>query len=206
MKKSAIIIFIAFFLMLTCCSNEKTDFKVVSTLHSINFTYQIKHIAGTYKQNNYYSIRIKQDKEQFFNQLKDNQYYLECYGDNVVLFKDLEDESAYFIFSYYKAVNELHEYICKNAELSLFLENNSVRIDFPLYVLDDTQNIELPKEVTISCSFDYILQFYQRMENIIVSQGEEYIVVKSFIDYQYTEIDILIEKTSENTIRITENI
>lgn len=206
MKKPAIYIIIALLLILTCCSNENTDFKVDSTLHNVNFIYKIKHTTGTYKQNDFYSIRIKQDKEQFFNQLKDNKYYLECYGDSVVFFKELESESAYFIFSYFYAVNESHEYICKSAELSLFSENNFMGIDFPLYVLDDAQNIELPKEVTINCSFDYILQFYQRMKNIIVSKGEEYIVVKSFTDYQYTGIDILIEKTGDNTIRITENI
>lgn len=184
----------------------RDSIKVDSTLHDINFTYDIYHEIGMYRELSFYSIRINQSKELFFDQLKNNEHYLEQYDENtLVLFKNQNDVSAYFTFTFTGISNNLYEYVCQSATAEYITTYNKlVLFDFPYYTEGKSIILRLNKDSIINCSFDYIKQFYEPMDFVVKEKGEDYFIIKSYNDWVYTNIDIRIEKIDENSIKISE--
>ena len=188
------------------------DLEIKSSLHDINFVYDIENERPD-KNPDYIIMKINKDKEEFFEEVKSNQYYLERYNDTVIFYKTIDNKSAYFIIKYYRFLNGLHEYICIDCTAGYWNEElkQSVGFDFPNYVIQDNNHNNLYDDTIINCDFDYILEFYSRMEYIIKEQAEDYIIIEGYQYYyneelyeeQYIPTNVKIQKKDEKTITTT---
>ena len=200
MKKYLCIIVISVLLLTTngCkgINNTYPDFKVIN--NGISFVCKIEHKRTNSYQSGLTFI-VDKLKEDFFNELENNQYYIERFNDNtLVFFKKIEQLSSYFVIEY-NANNG--SYCCLSANIGINGDKN-IEIDFPYFVLDET-SIELTKDCKINCDFDYLKAFYQKMPEITVEQSEDYITIKTYNEYTFEENNICIEKINTDTISFT---
>lgn len=226
MKKTIkiIILFVLTLALLSGCADIRPDFKVISTFRNVPFVYTIKHDTGGMRYpSSGYLFGININKEEFFNNLKDNQYYQETYDENtVVMFKSLRGNSAYFVFKYVQEANGLYKYNCTPAEASIDSSEEFIgSIDFPFYVIQSGNR--LSPETAINCDFEYILNFYSNLPDIVQETGEDFIVIsvqtESYYVYtdtslpedsgmtklwqEYTPSSVRIEKKDDNTITVS---
>lgn len=207
MKKKLILIFIlsSICLISGCAKPKYPDFKIQG--NGINFVYKIENER---LDHNPYSfvIRIFISKDVFFDQLKSNQYFVEQYNDKtMVFFKSINNKSAYFTITK-RSIND-NSYSCRGENLSLYDDTTSLNIAFPCYVLKNG-NALFNEDIETDCNFDYIKSFYQRMENIVVQEGDDHIIIKSYSYYyddsMFSDNNIKIEKKGEDTIVITKAV
>ncbi len=184
------------------CAYSRKEIIVESRAHINSFVYEINY-QKFHRDSSEVSFEIELNKTDLFELFKIDSYFIEKYNDDTILFfKENNVNSSYFALMFTDTINNNYKYKCLAVEIYYNLLEKDIIIDFPFYVLDNI--LVLYESVfTINCSFDYILNFYSRISNVVEEQGSDYIIVKSYLDRKLVDDKIKIQKESENTIRVS---
>jgi len=177
-----------------------SEFKIESNLHDNSIVFEIENVRHDLAPHGF-AINIKTSKEDFFEKLKENKYFLEQYDEETMVFyKNKENNSCYFVI---QKMGDIYQ--CTDTDIDI--SGTYYIIDFPFYVLEHWQ-ATLSQDLKIKCNFEYIKSFYQKMAYIVEEEGEDYILIKSGYRYMAGQTPaaslIRIDKTSEDTIIFTE--
>jgi hypothetical protein len=205
--------FILFTLFYGCEKNTKIIF-VVSRAHENNFECEIDDVIS-YQGSTINRIEVKLGVEEFFAILEQDNRFIERFNSFTGLFlQQNESGSSYFVVKY-NGGDYFHKYDFMAADIRFNYPNDYFYIDFPFYVLLYKESQFYNQSVyEITCDFDYIKEFYQRINYVIEEQGEDYIVVTSYKrEYITNEENILetvvtygrvkIQYEGDNLIRVT---
>jgi hypothetical protein len=195
------------------CEKDYKILSVISHAHENTFEYEITHTIF-YNGDSNKRVEIKSGIEEFFDRLEQDDRFIEqCNFSTVLLLQPNESSPSYFVVIY-KGGDYFHKYDFMAAEVRINYSDDYFYIDFPFYVFKYQLQYYYPTTYEITCDFDYIKEFYQRINYVIEEQGEDYIVVTSYKkEYITNEENILetvftygrvkIQYEGDNLIRIT---
>lgn len=199
--KKLIALFFSLILLFTGCSQNK-EIKIYSRTHNNVFTYSVNYILR-YDDAFFKTIDIKLDRNVFFEQLASNDKFAGKYNNDIVLlYKENDNNSSYFAIVFVGEYYNNFRYDFKSAEVFYVYSNNYLMIDFPFFVLENDTYLG-EGEFDVNCTFDYLIDFYSRLSQVLYEQGDDYIIINAFFDKEMVEEKVKIQNSGDNKIYVT---
>lgn len=149
-----------------------------------NFILPVKHKRRDFG-GLYIKFKTTSDKETLYGRLKEESTFAEEHkGSLLFLANDENYEYPQYAALTYEGINDknskYYDYMFKQQLTDCFFADNNVKFSFPLiYIVDPKDNYSLStKAVSVSCTFEQLKNYYERLDYAFVAATEDSITVK----------------------------